>query len=144
MWDNFNHFFYVGIYVDPVDEFKCQQMCFSMPMWVKCSWFNALFCINASTIILPPFMPIASMIAVLSLSDQYGCNFFCTSAFVMVSHAVHILTASYHLDVPALFLLLACHLIYLCMTLLHLWLCTYFVFPHLCLSHGFIWISSVL
>ena len=44
----------------------------------------------------------------------------------MVSHAVYILISylsDHHLVLSTLFLLLACSLVYPCMTLLHLWLC---------------------
>ena len=51
-------------------------------MWFKCSWFSALFCSHAGTIILLPVIAAPSVITVSSLNDQYGCISFHASAFV--------------------------------------------------------------
>ena len=46
------------------------------------SCFITSSCSNVGVIILLPLMAIPSMIAILSLNDQYGCNSFCTPVYV--------------------------------------------------------------
>ena len=48
---------------------------FPMPIWLRYSWFSALFCCDAGTIILLPVMVIPSMITNYSLNEHYGCMF---------------------------------------------------------------------
>ena len=43
-----------------------------MPTWFKCSWLGALFCNDAGTINVLPFMVNLSMIVILWLNDQYA------------------------------------------------------------------------
>ena len=57
---------------------------------------------------------------------------------LMASCKIHCLIAS----TSTLWLL--CILVYVCMTLLHLWLCTCVVFLHLCLSHDCFCIANPL
>ena len=58
------------------------------------------------------------------------------------SCGVHILTECldvYHLRFPFLSLLMSC---YVCAWLYCIWLCTFLVFLHLCLSHGCVWTAN--
>ena len=48
---------------------------------------------GVGTIIILLFIAIESMLVILSLNDQYGCSSFCSSALVMSSLRVIVLTA---------------------------------------------------
>ena len=111
-WEDFNNFSGVGICVDSVTDSCTSWYGFCMSMLFKCSLFNVLFCSDAGTIILPPFMAIPLINTLLSLNDHYGCRSFCPS--LMTSQAILILRACLsapHLGLLTLLLLLSCSLV---------------------------------
>ena len=120
----------------PVDIF------FSMPMWLKCGCFRALFVV-IKVFLFFYFSWNSINDEILSLNDQYGCSSLHIWAFVdgqpSNTYSASMPKCSLS-NVASLILLLLCSLVYQCMSLVHLLWSTYLVFPHLFFS--WLWLDN--
>ena len=83
------------------------------------------------------------MIAISSLNDQYGCSSFCTSSFVYGQPCNTYSDSLPKSSSSAVAILIPSAVMQSGISLLHLLLCSFQVFPCLCLSCGSIWLANL-
>ena len=120
---------------------------FSMSTCLICCCSSAFFCSDVGIIIVLLFMVILSIIAILSLKDQYRCTSFWTSALV-AGEPCSILFDSMPMDSSSMVVSLISSALLQSRIFVHAYI-TFMLMPILgislfCLFHGCAWIANLL